>query len=259
MAFFGDVVPFLQANPEMSPTTNWKLLELLQNPTTKSFIQVELAAVVDAGEAFVKATYNLEGDGPLVLKCFEVLSNLTAGIQVGHYPNVLAIVQSLSAGSPEVLQQWVDYAKNCVRPGLQYFLDKFSQELRGSVAAFKTARLFLPQKVIELNPDAAAVDSLQAFLFFTAPVLADLKSELPTYLAKAADIDADYDPLEWWKAHTVNLPHWSSAAADVLLVQPSSAAAEHVFSLLKATFGPQQDTTLNDYIQTSLMLQYNHL
>ena len=92
MAFFGDVAPFLQANPEISPATNQKLLELLHNPTTKSFIQVELAAVVDAGEAFVKATYNLGGDGPLVHKCFEVLSTLTAGIQVGHYPNVPAIV-----------------------------------------------------------------------------------------------------------------------------------------------------------------------
>ena len=68
MTSFGDVAPFLESNPELSPTTNQKLLEMLQNSTTKSFIQVELAAVVDAGEAFVKATYTLEGDGPLVLK-----------------------------------------------------------------------------------------------------------------------------------------------------------------------------------------------
>ena len=63
MAFFGDVVPFLETNPEMSPTTNQKLLEMLQNPTTKSFVQVELAAVVDAGEAFVRATYIHSGGG----------------------------------------------------------------------------------------------------------------------------------------------------------------------------------------------------
>ena len=257
MAFFGDVVPFLETNPEMSPTTNQKLLEMLQNPTTKYSVQVELAAVVDAGEAFVRATYTLEGDGPLAFKCFEVLSTLTAGIQVGHYPNVQAIIQTLAGGSPTQLQQWSDYAKACITPGLQYFLEKFSQELRGSVAAFKAARLFLPQNVVELNPDAGTVDSLQAFPFFTAPLLADLKSELPSYLAKAAGVDADFDPLEWWKAHKTDLPHWSAAASDVLLVQPSSAAAERVFSLLKASFGSQQDTTLNDYIQTSLMLQYN--
>ena len=231
MAFFGDVTPFLQGNPEMSPATNQKLLEILLTPTTKAFLQVELAAVVDAGESFVKATYILEGDGPLALTCFEVLSTLNAGIRVGHYPNVQAIAQELSGGTPAVLQQWVDYAKACVRPGLQYFVDKFTQELGGTVAAFKAACLFLPAKVVELNPDAAAVDSLQAFPFFDASVIAALKSELPSYLAKAAD--------------------------SVILVQPSSAAAERIFSLLKASFGPQQEATLNDYIQTSLMLQYN--
>ena len=166
MALFGDVTPFLQANPELSPATNKKLLEILLNPTTMAFLQIELAAVVDAGEGFVKATYNLEGDGPLALTCFEVLSTLNAGIQVGHYPNVQAIAQELSGGTPAVLQQWVAYAKACVRPGLQYFLDKFTQDLRGTVAAFKAARLFFPAKVVELKHDAAAVDSLQAFPFF---------------------------------------------------------------------------------------------
>ena len=42
-----------------------------------------------------------------------------------------------------------------------------------------------------------------------------------------------------------------------LLIQPSSAAAERVFSLLKASFGDQQDSCLQDYVQASLMMQYN--
>ena len=37
-------------------------------------------------------------------------------------------------------------------------------------------------------------------------------------------------------------------------VKPSSAAAERIFSLLKCCFGDQQETTLLDYIETSLML-----
>ena len=78
-----------------------------------------------------------------------------------------------------------------------------------------------------------------------------------TALTSLSGVDVDFDPLEWWKAHKTDLPHWSAAASDVLLVQPSSAAAERIFSLPKASFGSQQDTTLNDYIQTSLMLQYN--
>ena len=66
MVFFGDVTPFLQANSEMSLATNQKSLEVLQNPITKAYLQIELAAIVDTGEAFVKATYNLEREDPLL-------------------------------------------------------------------------------------------------------------------------------------------------------------------------------------------------
>ena len=41
------------------------------------------------------------------------------------------------------------------------------------------------------------------------------------------------------------------------LVQPSSATSERVFSLLKASLGPQQDGSLQDYIESSLILQFN--
>ena len=47
------------------------------------------------------------------------------------------------------------------------------------------------------------------------------------------------------------------ARCQVALVQPSSAAAERVFSLLKASYGPQQERTLQEHIECSLMLQYN--
>ena len=193
-----------------------------------------------------------------MLHCFEILSTLTASIQVGHYPNVQAVFQSLASGSVASVQQWVDYARRCLIPGLQYFLDMFSEELSGNLVAFKSARLFLPHKVVELKPNASTVDSLQAFTFLNeGSLLQNLKAELPSYLAKATDVDPTMDPLVWWRTHSTDLPHWSTAASDVFLLQPSSVAAQRVFSLLKASFGPQQDTTLNDYIQASLMLQYN--
>ena len=44
-----------------------------------------------------------------------------------------------------------------------------------------------------------------------------------------------------------------------LLLQPSSAAAERVFSILKNTFGDQQQTPLGDYVEASLMVQYNKM
>ena len=38
--------------------------------------------------------------------------------------------------------------------------------------------------------------------------------------------------VEWWRQNEDNLPHWVGAVKMVLLLQPTSAAAEQVFSLL---------------------------
>ena len=107
-----------------------------------------------------------------------------------------------------------------------------------------------------MHPDVTAVAALLAF-----PLLADatagFKAELPTYLAKAADVSPSFCPLEWWKRNANKLPCWSVAFHKVLLVQPSSAASERVFFLLKPSFGDQQEHCLQDYIEASLMLQYN--
>jgi hypothetical protein len=58
-----------------------------------------------------------------------------------------------------------------------------------------------------------------------------LKTELPTYLALASGIAVDIEPTVWWKQNKAELPHWSHAFTEVVLIQPSSAAAERVFSL----------------------------
>ena len=102
------------------------------------------------------------------------------------------------------------------------------------------------------------IDTLQAFPFLNeSTLLENLKKELPVYLTKAADLDRNLDPVLWWKDHSDDLPFWSVAAGKIFLVQPSSAAAERAFSLLQKSFGSLQDASLTDYLQASIMLQYN--
>ena len=38
--------------------------------------------IVDAGMPFVQATYRLEGNGPLALLCYEVISSLTMAVNL---------------------------------------------------------------------------------------------------------------------------------------------------------------------------------
>ena len=66
------------------------LLELLSNYTKSTQLQMELAISVDVGNVFVKATYNLEGDGPLVLSHMNISLLSSIGTTVQH-PNTVAI------------------------------------------------------------------------------------------------------------------------------------------------------------------------
>ena len=105
-----------------------------------------------------------------------------------------------------------------------------------------------------MQPNAVAVDDLATFPFLnTQSTLNVLKAELPLYLAKA-DVDSSIDPLDRWKRNANYLPKWVLALQKVLLIQPSSAASERVFSLLKSSFKKQHECSLQDYVETSIML-----
>ena len=62
---------------------------------TDQLLTIEPTAVVDFGEEFVEATYCLEGDGPLAVECYEIITTLKAAIQTGYHPNVEAVTSSL--------------------------------------------------------------------------------------------------------------------------------------------------------------------
>ena len=47
---------------------------------------------IDFGEPFVKATYRLEGDGPLALAAYEGIVTLYASISAQHFPDTLVIL-----------------------------------------------------------------------------------------------------------------------------------------------------------------------
>ena len=60
-----------------------------------------------------------------------------------------------------------------------------------------------------------------------------LKMEIPMCMAAREDVSTEIDLIAWWKRHAIELPKWANAFKKVLLVQPLSAAAERVFSILQ--------------------------
>ena len=164
LELFGEIEPFLIENDDLAPRTKQKMINILQDPTNNAYLQVEMAAVVDAGREFVKSTYKLEGDGPLVLDCYECLQTVLASIHVSNFPNVDAIIKTISADHNSQ-QRLKLHALACVKPGLDYFISKYTGDLSKQISTFQAARLFVPHKIVQLSPTAATVDSLSSFPF----------------------------------------------------------------------------------------------
>ena len=231
LELFGDLQPFLMSTEEFSSATRTKLLGFFSNQQTCVVLKVELAAIMDGGKPFVQGTYKLEGNGPLALQCYEIISSITAAVDTAHYPNVEAIISSLS-NDPIVQQQLRTYALSCLKPALDYYREHLKADLMSvPLSAFKAARLFSPQKLQEMKPDITVLDTLTIFPFISVADLVQMKDEYPKYLAAVEDISPDYDPLDFWKNHESTVHTWSKVTQKVLLLQPSSASAERVFQL----------------------------
>ena len=257
---FGDVCPFLK-DPTLPPATSEKIRALLDDVHKCRKLKIELAMVVDAMTPFVRATYHLEGDGPLILTAYREISTLHSAVTNQHYPNVAAIAKKESAGNTCNEQQLLRYAKNCVKPAYEYFQEKFDYyngELKDILSAFKAARFFSPSQMDEIRPASGDMDSLKSFSFIEDNLVDRLKDELPQYQAAVEDVSQEVDTIKWCKDHQNELPAWAEACKLVLLVQPSFAAAERVFSLLENSFSSNQTSALEDYISLSVMLQYNY-
>ena len=258
---FADIEQFLHICPhDLAPATVAKLKEVLNDQTKSALLKLELAITIDAGEQFVKSTYALEGDGPLVFCTYEEINKVSVAMTTAYYPNTRSVARQLSRGNATTEQQLMDYAVACVQPGYAYFRSKFegTGELNPLVQFFKAARVFSPINMCDMQPSTAMVDSLAAFPIFSDSTLqCNLKAELPAYVAAVEDVSPEVDNLGWWKRHESQLPHLASACRTALLVQPSSAAVERVFSLLTNSFNCRQRHCLEDCIEASVMLQYN--
>ena len=92
MVQFGNMEHFLTNVDVGAAVTHSQLLNIVQDAHESQVSHLELAAVINAGQYFVKATYQLEGDG-LILQAYEEIAKVRAVIRSAHYPNVAAFAQ----------------------------------------------------------------------------------------------------------------------------------------------------------------------
>ena len=93
---FGDVQSFLE-NDELPPS-RLHMLEILEDPPKWRKLRIELAVLIEAGEPFIKATYNLEGDGPLVFDVYKEIDTLVSSIAIDYFPSTHALAVQMAGG-----------------------------------------------------------------------------------------------------------------------------------------------------------------
>ena len=138
----------------------------------------------------------------------------------------------------------------------------------------KAARIFDPRFVGRLGYDLGedAVDALDEFKFYTHPELhpkiQQMKAELPTYLQRVKEIPPynervvdgkdSFNLKRWWLGNCGDLPAWVIVMRAVLTNFPNSCPPERVFSILEDSFDDDQRRAYEDYLQLSLMTQFNN-
>ena len=180
---------FLQ-NGDLPPSAK-KLLDMFNDQPTMRKMQIKIAITIDAMEAFVKATYNLEGDGALTLSAYEEIHKLFAVVRLNTIPMSLLLRNSFLSSYEN---QQVTYGCNCAQPAFDYFKLKFSTDLKPVVDAFRAARYFSPSKLSELKPTVTDIDQFSHFPFLK-PKIPMLKAELPSVIAACEEVHPSVDPI----------------------------------------------------------------
>ena len=128
--------------------------------------------------------------------------------------------------------------------------------LKKQLAAFDVAHLLLPTKINDVV--VVDVNIFNALPSMTPEWQNRLLAELPAYRALAHGAGYATDTWTWWCSQKDALPEWFQLATMCALLQPSSAAAERVFSKLRAFLSRRQEAALEDGVEASMMLNYNN-
>ena len=138
MELLGDLQSFLEENTSISQVTRGKLLGMLRNPPREGLSHGQLAVtVVDTALPFLKATYVLDGDGPLALSCYESISSLNAAARQGNYSILASVASNISSGDTDMEEHLIDHAKYCIQPGVSYYFQQLSTNMKGPLENIK--------------------------------------------------------------------------------------------------------------------------
>ena len=248
---------------DFAPKIREKLVKLITE--YGSTLQLELALLYDIGLHLVKLCYLAEGDGVLSPYVYDDLENLkTIFEQLESYPmvyvpNLYLLADRLAKEGKVGFETAVTTTIAKCAPVAKKFAEEFYDEKHEYLLpVWKFCRLFKLDYVVgqRESVDTLRSELQQTILPQLTHLMDKLLSELDMYVS-CATTSAKTPLLQFWEQHKRTLPTWYVGFQVIALLQPSSAAAERVFSQLRSTFGDQQGSTLEDYKEASIMMRFN--
>lgn len=278
-----------------SPTLREKMRVLLRDKIW--MLKQQLALMYDVGRPLIRLCYLQEGDdllAPLVYDdIFQAMQTMAAVVL--NSPELLRLympaLSTTADRSPEVVQKYLpnlcavarEYVLHHPNYAYQQVLDDNLPSARGVIEIFSANFLVKYKETMKLwkfcrlfnhnYVKSIEIDALQAeFKVATFPQplrqhRAELAKEIAVYHQLAQDEDAqDEDEGEehkelsiqdFWRTKGKSVPTWKTCVEYVSLLQPSSGASERSFSVLRWSFDSQQESTLADYKETSVLIRFN--
>jgi len=243
---------------ECSPAQVSILASVVEDLDKKTLVGRQLKVLSVVMLPFVKTTYNFEGDGFLLPLAFDELDNL---ISLCNSPN--DVLRAAGETDLKDSREWI-------LPALSYFSKRMNEDCASRLLVLRRARIFNPLRVLDVGVKIDEIESLATifpWLEFQNGLISQMIVEWAKYKSRAKDFAvppgisfAERASMiwDWWMRQRVNLPAWSSAVALLALVQPSSAAMERVYSIVRRQFDDKQTKSLMDYVEGSVMLEYNN-
>jgi len=226
----------------------------------KKILRLQLVVTVEVGMKLVKSTFNLEGDGALVLETYTEIRQLQQHFgQIKTNPQLTLLATRDMIGSLYPTQDgrvnaWRQ-VEEAYTPVLEYFEQKLT-ELEPQMNVFEAARLFNPVFVCNTKPNLARLDILIQVNFVSDDDRKAIASEWSRMLTLCEDYKCT-DHILFYEQHEAELPNISRVVKRFLLTQPSSAMAERVLSILESVTKKQQKM-LQDSVSYIVMRRYNN-
>ena len=218
-------------------------------------LRMELAITVDFGKKITDAIYELEGDGFLALKAYDMIKGLEKRLQLladgdrTACPNTAAVAHDIGDEKKNL-----KLAQDKFEVANTYFKTQL-ELLEPQMKIFKAARLFSPRNVARGPCNPNVVEDLRAVsLFNDVAVIDKLKQEFPDYHTLAEGCESGTNLLVWWPRVSGQIPTWVWACKIMLLCQPSSGAAERVFAVLRDAIDKQHQSALEVFQAVSVMI-----